>query len=131
MDRECLFGRIGAQIEAHERLCSAHRRDQRADAHDVDDAFEVVGQNMQCHFGADMLQRFHLEVGIAHPALDGAKGMLDGLAPLTHLLGMFIEPLLGSVQNLLMLPTGDPPLLARGTLILDSAILTNAAPIAA
>ncbi len=40
------FGRIGSQIEADERLCCAHRRDQRGEPHDVDDAFEIVGQHV-------------------------------------------------------------------------------------
>jgi hypothetical protein len=34
--------------------------------------------------------------------------MLDRLAPLTHLLGMFVEPLLHRFENMLMLPSGDP-----------------------
>ena len=33
------------------RLCGAHRRDQRADADDVEDAFEIVGQHVQGHLG--------------------------------------------------------------------------------
>ncbi len=57
------FGRIGAQIEVDERLCRAHHRDQRADADDVHDALEIVGQHVQRHFGADPFQRPHLEVG--------------------------------------------------------------------
>ncbi len=67
---------------------------------------------MQGHFGADPLQRLHLEVGGAHPGLDGAEGMLDRLAPLDRLEDMFV------------LPAGNPALLARGALTLDSAALT-------
>ena len=68
------------QIEADERLCRPHRRDQRADAEDVHDALEIVGQHVQRHFGGDPFQRLHLEVCIAHPVFDGAEGMLNGLA---------------------------------------------------
>jgi hypothetical protein len=50
-------------MEVDERLCCPHRCDQRGDAHDVHQAFEVIGQHMQGHFSADPLQRFHLEVG--------------------------------------------------------------------
>jgi hypothetical protein len=57
--------------------------------------------------------------------------MLDGLAPLMHFFGMFIKPLLDRVQNLFMLPTGNAALLARGALILDGAVLTKTAPVAA
>ncbi len=49
-------------LERRGRLCS-HRRDQRDDAHDVHDAFEIVGQHVQRHFGADPFQGLHLEVG--------------------------------------------------------------------
>ena len=34
-------------MEADERLCCAHGHDQRADAHDVHDALEVVGQHFE------------------------------------------------------------------------------------
>ena len=33
---------------------------------------------MQRHLGAHVLQRLHLEVGIAHPIFDGAKGIGKG-----------------------------------------------------
>ena len=65
-------------MDADERLCRAHGRDQRADADDGHGAFEIVGQHVQGHLGADLLQRLHLEVGIAHPVFDGPKRVLDG-----------------------------------------------------
>jgi hypothetical protein len=37
--------------------------------------------------------------------------MLDGLAPLTHVFGVFVEPALDCLDN--MLPAGDPALLAH------------------
>ncbi len=43
----------GGQIDADARLCSAHCCDQRADAHDLHDPFEIVGQHMRGHFGAE------------------------------------------------------------------------------
>ncbi len=42
------------QNEADERLCGPHRRHQRADADDVDDAFQIVGEHMEGHLCADM-----------------------------------------------------------------------------
>ena len=84
----------GAQIAAGKRLCCLHGRDQRGDAHDLHDPFEIVGQHVQRHFRGDMFQGTHLEVSVAHPVFDGAKGMLDGLTPLPHLFRMFVEPLL-------------------------------------
>ena len=62
-------------------LC-AHRRHERLDAHDVHDACEIVGQDMQRHLGGNPWQRLHQEMGCALPGLDPAKGMLDRLAPL-------------------------------------------------
>ncbi len=51
----------GHNLERTGRLCP-HLRDQRDDAHEVDDAFEIIGQHVQRHFGADPFQRLHLEV---------------------------------------------------------------------
>ena len=126
--RRC--GGIWAQIDADKPLYRLHRRDQRGDAHDLHDAFEIIGQHVQRHFGADPFQRLHLEVGVSHPVLDGAEGMLDGLAPLAHFLRMLVEPLLDGLQNALMFPPRDPVLLARGALILDSTALAGIGPLA-
>lgn len=42
---------------------------------------QIVGQNVQCHLGGNVLQRFHLEVCSTHPRLDRPERVLDGLAP--------------------------------------------------
>ncbi len=63
--RQC--GRIGAQMDADKPLRCPHRRDQRGDAQDVHDAFEIIGQYVQRHFRADPFQRPHQEVGVSHP----------------------------------------------------------------
>ena len=60
-------GLISAQIEADKALCGPHRGNQRADAEDVHDALEIVGEHVQRHFGADPLEAAHLEVGRPHP----------------------------------------------------------------
>ena len=102
-------------------LCRAHCRGQRADAHDVHDALEIIGQHVQGHFGADPFERLHLEVGRSHPGLDGPEGMLNGFTPLAHLLRMLIEPPLDGLKDVFVLPAGNPAFLARGALILDGA----------
>ena len=112
-------------------LCRAHGRDQRADAHDVHDTLEIVGQHVQGHFGADLLQRLGLEVGIAHPVFYGPERMLDGFAALTHLLRMLVEPPLDRLKNGFVLPAGDPTLLARGAVQLDGAGLAGVGPVTA
>jgi hypothetical protein len=40
------------------------------------------------------------------------KWMLDRLPALTYLLWMLVEPSLHRLKNVLLLPRGDPPLLA-------------------
>ena len=39
------------------------RRHQRSDAQDAHHPLEIIGQHMQRHFGADILQSLHQEVG--------------------------------------------------------------------
>ncbi len=53
-------GPLQAQNDADEGLYGPHRGDQRADAQDVHDALEIVGQHVQRHLGADLLERRHL-----------------------------------------------------------------------
>ena len=60
-----------------------------------------------------------------------AEGMLDRLAPLAHLLRMLVEPALHGLENVLMLPSGDPSLLAGGAAMLDGAALAGVGPVAA
>ena len=128
------FGRLGgAAIETDAglgRLCP-HRRQERPDAHDVDDARQIVGQHVQRHLGGDLWQCLHQEVDCAHPGLDGAERVLDRLTALPHLLRMLIEPALHRLENVLVLPSGDPALLCGGAGILDGAILADIGPVAA
>jgi hypothetical protein len=46
--------------------------------------------------------------------------MLGGLAPLAHLLRVLVEPALHGLENMLMLPTGDPRFSSGGTWYTDS-----------
>ncbi len=108
-------------MDSDERLCRAHGRDQRTDAHDVHDTLEIVGQHVQCHLGADLLQRLHLEVGMAHPVFDGPEWMLHGFTPLAHLFRMLVESSLDRLKDMFVFPAGDAALLARGAFILEGA----------
>jgi hypothetical protein len=58
----------------------ADRFYQSADAQNAHYSFHVVGQDVQGHFGADVLERSHLEVSGSHPGLYRTEGMLHGLA---------------------------------------------------
>ena len=86
---------------------------------------------MQRHLGANVLQPLHQEMGGAHPGLDGAERVLDRLAPLSHGLRVLIEPLLDSLEHMLVLPAADPALFARGALRLQGAGRADGCPIAA
>jgi len=51
---------------------------QSANAENAHDPFHVVGQDVSRHFGADVLECFHLEVRRSHPRLYRTEWMLDG-----------------------------------------------------
>ena len=91
----------------------------------------AVRQIVQRHFGGNPWQRLHEEVGCSHPGLERAERVLDRFAPLAHLLRMLVEPALNRLENMLMLPSGDPPLLAGGAVMLDGAALAGVGPVAA
>src|ERR1700730_6040615 len=55
--------------------------------------------------------------------------VLDRLAPLAHFSRMLVEPALNGLENMLMLPTRDPSLLAGGAAMLDEAALASVGPV--
>ena len=63
-----------------------------------------IGQDVQSHFGADVLERFHLEVRRSHPRLYRAEGMLHSLAAHAHLVRVPIEPRLHGLKDGFVLP---------------------------
>src|SRR6266436_7257074 len=82
----------------------ADRFHQSANAQNVHHPFHIVGQDMQRHLGADVLERFHLEVRRSHPRLYRAKGMLDRLAAQAHLVRVSVEPRLHGLKDGFVLP---------------------------
>ena len=111
------------------RLCSECDR-QRLTAHDVHHPGEIVGEDVERHFGSDLRQTLHQEVRRAHPHLQRTKGMLGCLATLAHRVRVLIETLLHGVQYVLMLPARDPSLLASRAALFNSAALTGVGPVA-
>ena len=73
----------------------------------------------------------HKEVGCTYPGLDRAEGVLDRLAPLAHLLRIFIETVLQRLQNVLVLPSRDPSLLGGGAIGFDGVALARVCLVAA
>ena len=84
---------------------------QRLDAHDVHHPGEIVGEDMERHFGSDLRQTLHEEVRRPHPHLQRTKGMLGCLATLAHRVRVLIEALLHGLEQVLMLPSRDSSLL--------------------
>src|SRR5512141_2678252 len=70
-------------------------------------------------------------MGRAHARLDRAEGMFDRLAPRAHGLRILVEPLLHSLDHMLVFPPCDPSLLAGCAVVFDGAALADIGPIVA
>jgi hypothetical protein len=68
-----------AAFISQERALGPHRLHQWYDPHDLHDAFEIVGQNMEAHLGPDARQPLGQEMRRAHPGFERAERMFDGL----------------------------------------------------
>jgi hypothetical protein len=66
-------------------------------------AFHVVGQDVERHFGTNVLECFHLEVHRSHPRLYRTEWMLDGLAAKAHF--RRVEPRLHGLKDGFVFPT--------------------------
>jgi hypothetical protein len=65
----------------------------------------------------------------AHPGLDGAEGVLDGLAPPAHGLRVLVEAALDGFKNIFVFPAADAALPAGGALALDGAGRASGRPV--
>jgi hypothetical protein len=63
-----------------------------------------MGQDVEAHLGSDLVEGLGQEVGGAHPSLEGAKRVFDGLSSHVHRIGHTVEPILHSVEHVLVLP---------------------------
>ena len=68
------------------------RLHQRLDAEDIDHSLHIVGQHLQAHLGFDLFEGPGQEVSAAHPCLERAERMLDGLPADCHGLRHVVEP---------------------------------------
>ena len=73
---------------------------------------------MQAHLGTDTIKRSGEEMCRSHPGFDGPERMLNGLATYAHALRRIIQAGLHGIEDGLMFPARNPPLLAWGALIL-------------
>lgn len=95
---------VGAGSRPARLTLSPDRLRQATNAQNADYSFHVVGQDVQRHFGTDMLERLHLEVRRSHPGLYGPEGVLDSLAAHPNLARIPIEPRLHGLKDGFVLP---------------------------
>src|ERR1019366_6922722 len=62
---------------------------------------------------------------------DGPERMLYGPPAHAHLVRVAVEPVLHRLENGLVLPSGDPSLLAGGAALLDGAAMAGMGPVTA
>jgi hypothetical protein len=102
---------------------------QATDADQGDHPLDVVGEDVERHFGSDVLEPPHLEVGRAHPGFDRAERVLDRAAPQCHRVGVASQALPHVVDQVLVLPSRDPAFLAGGAAGLEGAVLAVVDPV--
>jgi hypothetical protein len=119
----------GAAEVAAGAVSGRDRRHQRLDADDVHDARQIVGEHVQCHLAGNLSAAS--SSGSASRPSASSVCRRDRLAPLTHGVRIFVEPLLHGLDNLLVLPPRDATLFARRALGLNWACTTRVGPITA
>ena len=92
---------------------SGHNRsEQRLDPDDVHNPGQIVGEDREGHLGGYLWERFGQELRRAHAGFHRAERMFDCLPPLPHGMRIVIEAPLRLLQDVLILPARNPPLLA-------------------
>src|SRR5258705_12154033 len=118
-------------VRSQGRLVLSHDRShQRLGPDDVHDPCQIIGQDRESHLGGYFWKRFGEEVCRSHAGLHRAERMLDRLATLAHGERVRIKALLHGIEQVLMLPSWNPPLWPCRTLGLERTILTGIGPVA-
>src|ERR1700726_458018 len=95
-------------LEAHQlaphrirtfKLWGTHGLHQGLGTQDGDHTLQIVGQNVEAHLCPDLFEGSGLEVGGAHPGLEGAERMFDGRAADAHALRRAVQPVLHGVES--------------------------------
>src|SRR6267143_89916 len=105
------------------------RSHQRLGPDDVHDPCQIIGQDRKSHLGGYFWKRFGEEVCRSHAGLHRAERMLDRLATLEHGLWVCIKALLHSFEQMLMLPSRNPPLWPCRALRFERTTLTGRGPV--
>jgi hypothetical protein len=82
------------------------------DAEHGDHSLDVVGQHVQRHLAADVLQPARQEMGAAHPRLDRAERVFDGAAAEGHVVRVAPQTAVHLVDQISTLLGRDPTLVA-------------------
>ena len=98
-----------------------HRCHQLSGAENSDRALHVIGQDLQTHLGSHSRQRLGEEVRRAHPELQRAEYVLNGLSAQAWCLWCAVQPLLNYLEHVLVLPTRNASIVAGCALGLDRA----------
>src|SRR6516164_5407757 len=118
-------------LRARSRGVSARDRgDQRLGSDDVQDPCQIVGQDGECHLCGDFRKGLGKEVCCSHASFHRAERMFDGLPALAHGLWVCVKALLHGFEQMLMLPSWNPPLWPCGALGFERTILTACGPVA-
>jgi hypothetical protein len=110
------------------RLCS-HRADDSLCSENPDQPFEVVSQHMQARLSAHAGECLGQEVCRSHPRFERAEGVFDGLPTQSGGLRCAVQALLHRLEYVLVLPTGDSPILAAGASRFDGTLRAGGGPI--
>jgi hypothetical protein len=117
------FGKITALgfCERKRELSSSHCYHERRDSEDLHRAFHVVGKNVQAHLGTDAWNRLCQEMSCSHPGFNRAERVLGGLATYSRGLQSAIQSLLHFIEDILVLPACNAPIIASRALGFDRA----------
>ena len=94
------------------------------------DPCRIIGKDRECHFSGYFWKRFGEEVCRSHAGLHRAERMLNCLSTLAHGLWISIKALLHSFEQMLILPSWNPPLWPGRALRFKRTILTSCGPVA-
>ena len=103
---------------------------QAPEANQRDHSLDIIGQNIERHFGADILQPPRQEMGVPHPSLDRAERVFDRAAAQGHRVRVPAQPFAHRIDQMLMLPSRDPAFLTTGAAVPDRTLLTGIGPVA-
>jgi hypothetical protein len=93
------------------------------------DAFPVVGQYLETHFGTHSSKRPGQDVGGTHPVQERTEYMLNGTSADSHYIWFPVESTLHGFQYMFVLPSSDAAIVAGRTSLLEMETRVGAGPV--